>query len=357
MDKQKVFEEAHTDLIHVVNRLTLDNLSESEESILKYLSFFKQLVGLPDVERPNEDKEVPKQTISGNPEAKESAAETDGTIYTLDRKLKGGFLMLENDESQSIFIMEGKIRKQGFEHGDLIKAIPQGERYNFELVKRQEHIRRQSNRRQLDYCILNKRDSIWMCDSQFINGEERIIKLDEVPYSFIIPEEDVKEYELEKGSIIDLAYYEPNPNRGKIVYVHNSEINEYQAPQPAGYYKKERSTEFTEVEKEELINFQGKSILVVGLEARKKKFQQEIELRGGQMIWASGNEEKSRLESMVKKSDMAVVIIQHTSHRGSIKTAEFCKKHNVKFCATQSRGVDSLLTAITNSIEELEFLS
>lgn len=345
------------DLKQIVNRITLDNLSESEESILKYFSFLKQLMGLPDIERPNKDKEVPIQTLPAIVETKETAVETDDTIYTLDRKLKGGFLMLEDDESQSIFIMEGKIRKQGFEHGDLIKVIPQGERHNFELVKRQDHIRLQSNRRQLDYCILNKRDSIWLCDSQYIDGKERLIKLDEAPYSFIIPEEDVKEYDLEKGSIIDIAYYEPNPNRGKIVYVHNSEINEYQAPQPAGFYKKERSAEITEVEKEELINFQSKTILVVGLEARKKKFEQEIELRGGRMIWASGNEEKSRLEAMVKKSDMAVVIIQHTSHRGSIKTAEFCKKHNVKFCATQSRGVDSLLTAITNSIEELEFIS
>lgn len=361
MDKPKVFAEAHSDMKKIIEGLTLENLAETENSLTSYFSFLKQLTTLPQISTQYIQKEIIGTSPTSLPAVTEENENKDEQepLYFLERKLRGGFLVHPENETLNIFIQEGKIRKYGFDHADLIRAIPQGERHSFELVKKQDSLKHLSNRIQLDYCVLTKRDSIWLCESQYINGTEKWIKLDEAPYSFIIPDDDVKEANLAEGSIIDLAYYASQPNRVKIVYVHDSEIIEYQAPQPSGHYKKEKEKEITpnSVEVDDLTDFQNKTILVVGLEARKSKFQQEIEIRGGRMLWASGNEEKSRLEAMVKKVDMAVVIIQHTSHRGSIQTAQLCKKHNVKFCSTRSRGVDSLLTAIINSVEELDYIS
>lgn len=356
LNKLQIFNDAHIEMKRIMEDLTMDRVLETEETILKYFSFLKQLSNLPEFDKKSKYEDFSNTAETVMDLEDEPINQKDKLILPLDRKLRGGFLIIE-DKPDNIFIPEGKIRKYGFEHGDLIQAIPGGDgKFSFEFVKNQPEIRKQSPRKQVDYCIVTKKDSIWVCESYQIQGEEKMIKLDEVPHSFIIPEDDVREFGLEIGSIVDIAYYETHPNRVRVVYVHESQQKEYQAPQPAGFYKKEKAPAATQ-EQPDLIDFKDKTILVVGLEARKSKFELEIKARGGHMLWASGNEAKSRLEAMVKKADMAVVIIQHTSHRGSIKTAEFCKKHKVKFCSTQSRGLDSLISAITNNLESLQFIS
>jgi len=342
-------------MMNLLDGLTLDSISDTEESILKYFSFLKQLNSLPAVTKEAINEEPSNTRESAVNHVDKSIQESSELLHPLQRNLRGGFLKLKDDPD--IFIPEGKVRKYGFEHGDLFKVTPsEDDKYHYEFIKAQPDIRKLSPRKQVDHCIVTKKDSIWVCESYHHHGSERLIKLDEVPYSFIIPEEDIREFSLENGSIVDIAYYETNPNRVRVVYVHSNEMKEYQAPQTAGFYKKEKSAPSTE-EQEEIIDFQDKTILVVGLEARKSKFQHEIKARGGRMLWASGNEVRSRLEAMVKKADMAVVIIQHTSHRGSIQTAALCKKHKVKFCSTESRGVNSLISAITNNLESLQSIS
>lgn len=357
MDKNKIFNEAHAAMISILEEMNLESLEQTEESILRYFDFLKSLQKLTPPTAKNkvvEESEEPSPDTILDKEADMSKEDKD--ILVLDRKLRGGILFSEKDDTKSIFLVEGIIRKESFKHGDVIKATQNNYGLQYDLIQSQPEVFEQSTRKQIDYCILTKRDSIWICESFYHEGTEKLIKLDEAPHSFRITEEDIREFGLTAGSIIDIAYYTTHPNRVKVVYAHSDLEQEHRTPNPSSYYKKTKTSE-QEKKIEELLDFQDKTILVVGLEARKSKFKQEIELRGGKMLWASGNEERTRLESMVKKADLAVIIIQHTSHRGSIKTAEFCKKHKVKFCSTQSRGVESLLSAITNCMEELEFIS
>lgn len=184
------------------------------------------------------------------------------------------------------------------------------------------------------------------------------IRLDEVAYTVILNEEDIRSLNIKENDIVDIAFPLGKPEANRILWQHNTEnYDSWDSPLKSGYYKKAKQQDTTEILNKCNLDFDNKTILVVGLEARKSVFEKEIDARGGSMIWASGNEELSRLDAMVKKSDLAVIIITHVSHRGSIETVKYCKSHSIPFTTVKSRGVESLMSAINESIQETSCIS
>lgn len=124
MDKPKVFAEAHADMKKIIEGLTLENLAETENALTSYFSFLKQLTTLPQISTQYIQKEIiDTSPISLPAVTEENDEDEQEPLYFLERKLRGGFLVHPENETLNIFIQEGKIRKYGFEHADLIKCF------------------------------------------------------------------------------------------------------------------------------------------------------------------------------------------------------------------------------------------
>lgn len=121
---------------------------------------------------------------------------------------------------------------------------------------------------------------------------------------------------IKENDIVDIAFPLGKPEANRILWqLYTENYNSWDSPLKSGHYKKAQQQDTTEIINKCNLDFDNKNILVVGLEARKSVFEKEIDARGGTMIWASGNEELSRLEALVKKSDLAVIIISLSSYK------------------------------------------
>ncbi len=125
---------------------------------------------------------------------------------------------------------------------------------------------------------------------------------------------------------------------------------------PSGYYKESRSLIEDDVEDDESlideIDFNNKTILVIGCEPRRKTYQKAIEKRNGQMIWASGNESLDRLERLVMQVDCVVLITLHMAHYGSTSAVMYCKEHNIPFDKAKTRGIKSVIHTAYSILQE-----
>lgn len=276
--------------------------------------------------------------------------ETSPQKYRFERKLRGGYIR-EIDG----YVPEGVVRNLEIQHGDYLYAIEvepgyhQKKRFEYSIAEKGLGIE-PSDRIQYNYCPVEVESGRLVVKKSLDSGED--IRLDEVAYTVILNDDDIHSLNIKENDIVDIAFPLGKPETNRILWRHNTEnLDTWVPPLKSGHYKKTKQQGTTEMINKCNLDFDSKTILVVGLEARKSVFEKEIDARGGTMIWASGNEELSRLEAMVKKSDLAVIIISHVSHRGSIETVRYCKNHGIPFTPVKSRGVESLITAINESIQ------
>lgn len=91
------------------------------------------------------------------------------------------------------------------------------------------------------------------------------------------------------------------------------------------------------------IDFDGKTVLVVGLAPRKAAYRAKIEALGGAFLHAEGGEKEQRLNGLIQKADVVVMIRSHISHGASFAVARLCKDNKAKLVTTASRGIKSVV--------------
>lgn len=333
-----MLKEAIPNMINLIEELNLDNIETIKEDLLMYFGFLEYLSSLRVTNESSGDKETlsedteDKNTITNETESRENC-------YELKRNLKGGRL-----DEIDLYVPETIIRRYGFEEGDMISAVHIKEKiYDFKLVERAKE-RKETNRGQINFCILSKQGSYLEASEYYENGEKKIIKCNGIPHTFLIDDETRMKDELIEGSLVDIAYNKDNLSEYRVIWKHHTNTPQHVTPLPSSYYKNKisKAESFQELETDEL---RGKKILLLGGQG-KTEFERAIANLGGELIHADGSETTKRLESMVKSCDILITMILSINHPKAEKAKEFAKKYGKPFDFMDSRGMSNLIEKV-----------
>lgn len=328
MDKQIVFDMTKKSMVGVISDLSEQNIKEIKKQMMDYFSFLEAMEQLPSSE------ETPLVAL---PECRQ---EKGGRF---ERKLKGGFI-----EKSNIYVPESVVRKVGIEHGDYVdvkeiesKEQDENKRYFYDLVRKGEAV--QTGRIEMKYGLVEKDGQLLVVRKTILNGGE-LIRLNDVPYSFLIRDEEVYELGIKEGDIVDIAYMQREPHLYRVIWKHLVEEETVLKSSAKGSSKEKKMSLPKNVDViVEPNTLKGKQVLVVGCEPRKSAYKQQIEARGGHFYWAEGTEGKKRLKAMVQKTDVVVLLIRFMRHRASQDIVELCKELDVPFTVIDTLGIQSLL--------------
>lgn len=330
--------------------LDVQNIYSIEKEFHAYFTFLKSLIELPcSLTLPEQMESLPdKDTIDTQNKESEiqqalEAALQERPTYRFERKLKGGFV-----PHLKAIVPEREIRKQGIQHGDLLYAELQhagdGEtlpKYYYSIA--QANGGELKDRIELRYCIVEYDDHL----KRFVvnkMADGKLIRIDEVPQTIALLESDVREMNISKGDIVDVAYLKSNPLSNRIVWKYSiDDISITHSKAPAKTEKEKREKKGYEQ------LFQGKTILMLGNEPDKAEFEAAVVNRGGMFLFLSGDEHKNTMTAVLEKADAAIFMLLHVSHDATNWAKEVCKKGSIPF-----KGIDSFgKGAFVRTVEQL----
>lgn len=364
MDKDAILKITSESMKAHLDELTLDNLEMKEKIMNEYFEFIKSLrvIQLPtlvvkveekldEMLEGNNDTNVSEET---NNEVETDLMKPKRIAYRFEEKLKGGEL-----PEIGAFVPQRVVKENNLIDGDFLFAQPleisepyEGpKRYSYELAERGNGIPARGIKR-FEKCKVEKMLNR-LNVAKTIN-DESVYVLEDMEHPLFISEKDMREFGLEEGSIVDIAYYENKPQDTiRVTWNYTTEDREeYLSPKPSSFYKalKKDSGEKTQIEED----FTGKTILMIGCEPKRADYRDIVEKRGGDFIWASGKEGEDRLQSMIRKSDYVLMNLVHVSHRGTWKGVEYCKKHGIPHEQIDNFGNSTFLRTVTEMISEEE---
>lgn len=264
--------------------------------------------------------------------------------YVFERKLRGGIL-----PDIEAFVPEGIIRRLGIGHGDLVQAEKQSEygnrvKYHYTLVESRNE-GEAPGRIQMDYCLVEKEAGHLVVRGDYLKNQ--FIRFDGVRYSLILNEQDIRNFEIKEGDVIDVAYKSDNPSENKVLWMHETKIP-VQAEEKSEKKRKEVDTA-KEMSEELEQTLAGVNVLIIGNESSKANYQAEIEKRGGTFFWADSNKRMDSYPSLVRKCSFAIFLLGVSGHTCMKQFKQLCKDQNKPFEATFDQGI----TSIIRTAEEL----
>lgn len=351
MNKNDILMKVKEELTTRVEQIDYKNLEKFEKEIQQFLHYLKLTNELPIFET---------ETIAIAPVAafenvisgidKLQTPEQDDVLYEFERKVRGGVVLgLEG----GYVIPEKMVRDMEVEHGDKLRIISYKQGYPknmywFEIAEKNHKMN--PKRMEYKYCKVEKDFGEHMIKS-YHGG---FIKVDEVPFQFIIDSNDVETFGLKEGDIVDIAYYLDNPaSTMKVLYKY--ELHE-SVPTTVEQKKLSHTTKkiATDViEKKAVVDvelFENKNILVVGGGSRHPEYEEAIKKYGANVELATGDENKKMLSSMISKADAVAITIGECSHDASIYTVNTCKKMDKSFSSTDRNGIQSLLLCVEEAL-------
>ena len=264
--------------------------------------------------------------------------------YPFERKLRGGVL-----QEIEAFVPEGIIRKLGLRHGDLVSARKMAKtegrtKYIYSLVEARGE-KDVTGRVQLDYCMVEKEAGHLVLKKSYTTNEA--IRFNGVPFSILISDGDVRIYGIKEGDIIDIAYNESNPSDNRVVWKHENELPAIEEDKKE---RKRKEVDTKKVMSDELEQtLAGNDILIIGNEANKAEYQEQIEKRGGNFLWADASKRPDTYPSLVRKASFTIFLLGSSGHTGMKQIKQLCKEYDKPFEATFNQGI----TSIVRTAEEL----
>ncbi len=365
MRKNLILEEIKKEIQEKIALINFENLEVKQEEIRKLFDFLQSLDKLP-FESYNNPQQLEENTVNqpildktatneeSHFEEKTDKESVIGKVFRFDRKLRGGLIP---DLDGGYIIPEKMVRDMNADDGDLVRVISERDGteqklYNFELVEKSNVPN--TSRVELRFCKVEKEaGELIVRESQ-----GRMIKLDEVPYTFILREGDKLIYHLDKGDIVDIAYYKANPMTMKVIYKY--EIEEPLAPTSEqkrliSNARKDKGIldEKTELQYPvDLALFQNKRVLIVGGENRHADYIDVFDSLNIGLETMTGNEGEKRLGPSINRADVVVIVIGEARHAASIQTVKWCKEKGKPFATTYENGIQSVLLCVEEAIKK-----
>jgi hypothetical protein len=350
--KEQVLGMSKEHLRQVVEQLDYDNLAEMEKDftrIFVILYSTRDLLKLHPVAVPVQEEikhtEVPfeeEEDFAKLLEESETVDADDGKIpYRFERRIRGGYI-----PEIDAFVPEKIINELDLYHGDLVyatllKEVEDGpDHYEYELVERGPGKAPQGII-EVKYGIVEYYPSTesGFAVTKTAGGDG--IYLGQEKLVLPIIEDDARAFKLQEDDVIDLAFYENNPENPKVRWRHSvSEMRNIETPKPSGYYKKK-----TDGKDEVDQVFVGKTICCMGYEPGWSDFRDEVERRGGEFIGITGREARDSLAGILKRSSCLIMTLGHVGHGGTQWAVPFCKNNGIPYTSIKTFGRASFVLA------------
>ena len=277
--------------------------------------------------------------------------------YPFERKLTGGFL-IKGTPSENVFVPESIIRELDIEDGDLVSAeIKEGSRnynrnYYYRIVeKNNEPI--DTKRIEFKYGVVEfDITSSRFVVSEDINKESLRLEGGEI-MTYIITDREASQFSLIHGDIVDIAWYEGSFEKAKVIWKHlieDTSSKETESQKIMKHKKENGSNKKTTSEDSVEKTLEGKKIALIGLEPYWDKYKKLVEERGGSFEGVESDRHKTSMSAVIRKSDLVVVGISHTSHDASIYANARCKHYNVPFKPISGFGGTSFINEVETQL-------
>lgn len=347
MDKKIFLNEVKKDLQLIVQSMDLSNVEEKEMEMTNYFTLLKSLNAIKNSTSEYEMGE--NQTLVKESDTEERGeideyynSEATKKMYRFERLLRGG-IVPEIDG----FIPESVIRNLQLEHGDFVYAEEiesydsHKKRFEYSFAKAGDRSGC-SDRVQINFAVVTSVAGKLAIDSYLEGSEKKELMLDELPYTLVLNEADIDYLRIKEGAIIDLAFSREDPNKHKVLWVH--EIIEKNKALTSGQKNKYQNTKEDRNNNEDAVEqtLAGKTVLVVGNEPKKALYKKAIEMRGGVFMFADSNDKVESFEPKVRKCDQVIFLLKVSGHTGMKHIKALCKQYDIPFDETWSTGITSV---------------
>lgn len=262
-------------------------------------------------------------------------------MYLFHRKIRGGFL-----QEIEGFVPEGIVRRLDLEDGDYVYAKEiepaegQRRRFLYDLAKKGAGVS-PKDRVQLNYCPVEKEGGVLVIKKSLENGKD--LRLDEVPYTLVLNQDEINEFQIYEGDIIDIAYPVGKMQAHKILWVHKIEKEEIEEERVnSNSAKKDKKLRKVPLSTEDR-SLEGKTVLVIGNEPMKPLYKVSVESKGGIFHWADAKDGMDVFEPLVRKSDMVIFLLAVSGHTGMKQIKRLCKDYQIPFQTTFSLGQSTIV--------------
>lgn len=366
MNVNEMFEATKQEMIKTIESCTLNMMVEKKDVFQAYFNFYESMHRLSEVTAETEpklvsssDHQIETEGISEISETAVTTVITDKTelpvevsnesddverkMYLFKRMVRGGVI-----PELSAVVPEGIVRKLNIEHHDFMYAteIPSAEgykkKYHYELAKKATspvpH-----DRVEVNCCPIERDGSLLVVSKSLQTGSN--IRIHDTPQSLRILEEDIREFCLKEGDIVDVAYIKGKEEIARVVYFHYTASEEFSSvnkSNPSVAPKKTRD----EVEEEKEVvpqTLQGQTIFVVGNEPDRMHYKEGIEARGGIFLWSDAKDSFITLQSNVRKSNIVIFLLSVSGHTGMKQIKRSCKANNIPFLTKFGNGTTSMI--------------
>ena len=344
--------------------VTPDTYATYSKDIDAYINYLNVVRQLPDVEPPSEeesetfDEVLPVDEASPDEARPDEASSTDKPaddgkiIGTFQKNLAGGIVKHSAFERGILFVGEAWVRDAEITDGDKVEVLD----YNYKQhrasgirLARKQAPETPQNIQTFTFGIVDSLgDSEHVLHplviTKSVNGETL-----DVPYR--LTTEDIERFNVSQGDILDIAWYENNPQACKVIWKHRIE---YDTEPTIEQKKRNYSSEPDESPTPQSVftdnQFEGYTICLVGMDMYKDKFKKAVEERAGNFIHVDPQISRTRREAEYKKSDIVMLGLQQISHESSNHAIAFAKQENIKYGSFNGHGVGPFILEIINRL-------
>lgn len=386
-----ILEELKKSIQEAAAGITLDNVKEVQEEINKY---FKMAFFMVDLDKGNsnnkEDIEEPEVKPEVQPESKPEVQTEEPTVefkseeqkiekpikedidnlanvfddekkergLRFVRKVSGGVLM-KGSSAENIFVPESIVRRLGIEDGDKVSvdvhpaSTTYKPLYYFNIVEKGDGTPN-NEREEFKYGLVqyDKELNLYYVEE---NVNKETLRVNDVPMRHIISKKDEHDFGLQTGDFVDIAWYTGNFNKARVIWRYHLEDVEVKEKTQSKKMLAHNSHQIKAQKEEEIPQLlMGKTICLIGLEPYWDKYKRLVEERGGKLITVSSQTHKISRSASIRKSDIVVVGISHTSHEASMHANKKAKEYKTKFVALSGYGGTSFLSAIYKKLKVQE---
>lgn len=371
MGKQQIYDIEKKELTALITDMTLENLHVMLDNIQAHIDLLRCL-DKAEYKVSDSQQEIESEALSNEllPEDIQEAEPSFQEGWAEDRKyyigkfcrhLRGGMIGTE----KGVYVPESVVRQLELEYLDWVKAtlIYTGyghgkDRYEYALLEKHkdydiESILESDKRKIIKYGIVKYEESI---KRYYINSKDENT---DILHKISLLDSDIKKFKIDKGDIIEYAYWHDDISAGRIVWKHQQDSSE---SLEKAIHKAENTTSILKKPQTDTVNrvikpiFQGYTICMVGGGNRNlhRGIKEEVERRNGTFLFCSGDEPKNTLEGQLKKADFVVVFTESISHDSMYFTKTVCKKHNIAVSYTKNLGNAQFVTRINLLIKKMK---
>lgn len=328
-----------------VPALTLDNLGAVADALRQTAMLLTALAGMPAAfwHGPGVSP-VPLAPPTPAPQRAPSG-------HRMIRRLRGGYL-----PDMGVSVPEGAVRRLELAHGDYLAPEPVGtfpdgrRKYRFQLAERSpeppDDLR---ERGELAMAIVEASEHGGLLVQRAVDGP--------LPDRIHLNAEDVQYLNIAAGDVVDLAYWADDPNDVRVCWVHRTRdaASAEAAPLPRSRESRpalRRPQAGDEAEDDDgplddlaADALEGKRVLVVGCEPKRREYEAAIRRLGGEMEWVEGTEGQARLEAAIRRVDGVVLLTRFIRHQSFWDATALAKGHGVKVVACTKLGIRSVSRA------------